>query len=100
RNWNGLVGRVTRSVPERLGMDELAKSHFHLVGNGEMVNLVETALHRAGVLPDGVSTETYFNHYARVDEDEVERLAARFKASAGIQNAPVKGRGLIEYEDV
>jgi NAD(P)H-flavin reductase len=78
-DWKGLAGRVTQCVPERIGGEGLQELHFHLVGNGEMVQLVKSALHAAGVLPDRVSIETYFNHYVHPDKDEVEQLAARFR---------------------
>lgn len=78
-DWTGLVGRVTQCVPEHVGGEALKKLHFHLVGNGEMVLLMEAALLLAGLSQDRVSIETYFNHTVRLDRDEVERLAARFK---------------------
>jgi hypothetical protein len=37
------------------------------------------ALHQAGVFPERISIETYFNHYAQPPDDEVRRLAARFR---------------------
>jgi ferredoxin-NADP reductase len=77
--WRGLKGRVTESVPSLLDSQKLSSYHFHLVGNGEMVNLVEAALHRAGVSERRVSTETYFNHYNEPAENDVEDLAMRFK---------------------
>jgi NAD(P)H-flavin reductase len=78
-SWRGLTGRVTERVPERIGPQELETTHFHLVGNGEMVNLLEKALHGAGVSAGRVSIETYFNHYSVPPDAEVNRLAARFK---------------------
>jgi NAD(P)H-flavin reductase len=77
--WRGLKGRVTETVPSLLESVRLSSCHFHLVGNGEMVNLVEAALHRAGVSERRVSTETYFNHYNEPGEYEVEELAMRFR---------------------
>lgn len=53
--------------------------HFHLVGNGEMVHFVRKALRRAGLAPERVSIETYFNHHAEPPEPEVEALAARIR---------------------
>lgn len=80
--WYGLKGRVTESVPECLTRQELTSSHFHLVGNGEMVHLVRRALHHAGVATNRVSIETYFNHYANPSTDRVEELASRFRNGA------------------
>ena len=76
--WRGSIGRVTESVPARIHDEELKICHFHLVGNGEMVHVMRKALHLAGVTPERVSIETYFNHYAQPSDAEVHRLASRF----------------------
>jgi NAD(P)H-flavin reductase len=76
--WNGLRGRVTDSVPDQIDRRDLATAHFHLVGNGEMVRLVESSLHRAGVFPARISIETYFNHYAHPSDHEIDQLTERF----------------------
>lgn len=81
--WRGLTGRVTDCVPDRIHKEELEVCHFHLVGNGEMVHVMRKALHYAGVSPERVSIETYFNHYAQPPDDEVHRLAARFIRNGG-----------------
>ena len=77
--WRGLTGRVTDCVPARIHNEELEVCHFHLVGNGEMVHVMRKALHHAGVSPERVSIETYFNHFAHPPDDEVHHLAARFR---------------------
>ena len=79
--WRGLVGRVTDCVPEQIDKDYLESYHFHLVGNGEMVHVMRKALHLAGLFPERVSIETYFNHYAQPPDDDVHRLAARFRSN-------------------
>lgn len=79
--WNGLHGHVTDHIPALLERDLLNAYHFHLVGNGEMVHFVRKALHRAGLAPERVSIETYFNHHAEPPEAEVEALAARLRES-------------------
>jgi len=76
--WHGLTGRVTESVPKCIDPQHLGVTHFHLVGNGEMVHLMKKALHRAGVLPPRVSIETYFNHHAIPESIAVDELAAKF----------------------
>ena len=76
--WRGLTGRVTDCVPAWIDKNNLEAYHFHLVGNGEMVQLMRKALHRAGTFPERVTIETYFNHYAQPADAEVHRLAARF----------------------
>ena len=77
--WKGLQGYVTDHIPTLLQSDTLNAYHFHLVGNGEMVHFVRKALRRAGLIPERVSTETYFNHHADPPETEVEALAARLR---------------------
>jgi hypothetical protein len=42
-----------------------------------MVHLVRRALTSADVLPERVSIETYFNHYVRPLNEDVERIAAK-----------------------
>jgi ferredoxin-NADP reductase len=79
--WRGSIGRVTDSVPARIRNEELKVCHFHLVGNGEMVHVMRKALHLAGVVPERVSIETYFNHYAHPPDAEVQRLAGRFRSN-------------------
>jgi ferredoxin-NADP reductase len=76
--WSGLRGRVTESVPDQIDPRDLATAHFHLVGNGEMVRLVESSLHRARVSPVRISIETYFNHYADPSDEDVDQLTERF----------------------
>jgi NAD(P)H-flavin reductase len=77
RGWMGLEGRVTECVPEQLDLNDLHSSHFHLVGNGDMVHLMRKALVRAGVSPGRVSIETYFNHHAEPPELEIDLLVDR-----------------------
>jgi NAD(P)H-flavin reductase len=76
--WSGLRGRVTDRVSEMLDPAKLTTYHFHLVGNGEMVHLVQKALAAAGVSLARISIETYFNHYVQPLNEEVERVAAQF----------------------
>jgi NAD(P)H-flavin reductase len=76
-SWKGLKGHVTDQVPALLESDTLNAYHFHLVGNGEMVHFVRKALHRAGIAPERVSIETYFNHHAEPPDHEVEAFATR-----------------------
>lgn len=75
---NGLTGRVTEVVPNLIDREHLHSYHFHLVGNGEMVHLMRTALYRAGVSTARVSIETYFNHYAEPPDEAIDQLVARF----------------------
>ena len=80
--WEGFTGRVTEVVPEQIGLNDIMKYHFHLVGNGEMVRLMQRALNRAGVALRRISIETYFNHYVEPSDDAVEQLATKFRGES------------------
>ena len=56
------------------------ETHFHLIGNGAMVNEWKEGLAKAGVPEDFVTTETYFNHKAEADADVVERISTKIAA--------------------
>ena len=47
--WEGLTGRVTESVPGLL--DQIPGTHFHLVGNHDMIENYHEALRRARQQP-------------------------------------------------
>ena len=57
-----------------------ADTHFHLIGNGAMVNEWKEGLGMAGVPEDFVTTETYFNHKAEADAEVVERISTKIAA--------------------
>jgi NAD(P)H-flavin reductase len=79
QSWQGLTGRVTDCVPDKIDRRKLETYHFHLVGNGEMVHLMRRALHRAGVSSGRVSIETYFSHHVELLVVDIEKLADRFR---------------------
>jgi NAD(P)H-flavin reductase len=80
-SWSGFRGRVTDWIPQELNSSKLETHHFHLVGNGEMVHMVRSALYGAGVARERVSIETYFNHHATPDNAEIDRLTVQFRDS-------------------
>lgn len=51
-------------------------THYHLIGNGQMVSEFKAGLQQAGVKEDKVTVEMYFNHKAEVDQDAVDRIAS------------------------
>jgi len=55
------------------------RTHYHLIGNGQMVSEFKEGLQKAGVADDKVTVEMYFNHRAEVDAEAVERIAAAVK---------------------
>lgn len=62
----------------------LADTHFHLIGNGQMVQEFQAGLKNAGVPKDKVTVEMYFNHKAKVDEDTVDRIAKMVQEMAAM----------------
>ena len=74
-------GRISSETPLATIADIAdAETHFHLIGNGEMVNEWKAGLGKAGVADDFVTTETYFNHKAEADADVVERISTTIAA--------------------
>lgn len=76
---SGETGRISSSI-ENLSsvfnhVSDLEKTHFHLIGNGQMVNEWKEGLSRAGVHEDKVTVETYFNHREPIDEKSVEVIS-------------------------
>lgn len=51
-------------------------THYHLIGNGQMVNEFKAGLSKALVPEDRVTIEQYFNHKADVSDDVIDRIAA------------------------
>ncbi|MDP2310865.1 MAG: FAD-dependent oxidoreductase [Pseudomonadota bacterium] len=70
--WTGRAGRVSA----HLGSVATADAHWHLVGNGAMVIDVRAGLLGAGVAPERITTETYFNRGTSPDPRVVEAIVA------------------------
>jgi ferredoxin-NADP reductase len=77
-NNENLQAVVAGGVALGLGLGD---SHFHLIGNAQMVKEWQAGLQKAGVPGDKVTVESYFNHKAPIDEKAVERIAAAVSAS-------------------
>ena len=69
------AGRVGVAVPPLLG-ELTPQTHFHLVGNGQMVKELKGGLLGGGVAEERVTTETYFNGKEEADADVVDHVAA------------------------
>ena len=62
----------------------LKETHYHLIGNGQLVNEWKQGLAKAGVPEEKVTVESYFNHKANLDNDRISRIAneiSKFAAS-------------------
>mmetsp|Transcript_11725 Transcript_11725/g.13790 ORF Transcript_11725/g.13790 Transcript_11725/m.13790 type:complete len:310 (+) Transcript_11725:58-987(+) len=60
----------------------LKDTHYHLIGNGQMVSEFKEGLKQAGVPKDKVTIEMYFNHKEPKNDDVVNRIAGAISASA------------------
>lgn len=76
-SWNGFRGRVTEVIPPLI--NDFENTHFHLVGNGQMVSEFIDALKEIGVPHYRITKETYFNHGAKSDHQTVKEITNRFK---------------------
>lgn len=64
----------------------IADSHYHLIGNGQMVNEWKQGLEEAGVPEERVTVEQYFNHKSEADEAAIaiKRIASSISAGAAV----------------
>ena len=53
----------------------ISETHYHLIGNGQMVREWKEGLEKAGVPAERVTIESYFNHRADTDNGAIERIA-------------------------
>merc|ERR1712151_406346 len=53
----------------------LEETHYHLIGNGQLVQEFQAGLRKAGVPDDKVTVEMYFNHKAAKDMEAVDRIS-------------------------
>lgn len=93
--WTPIVtsqtGRISASQENLKDIFESAKeltvndTHYHLIGNGQMVNEWRKGLNNGGVPKEYVTFENYFNTFANVDEQAIENIAQAVAAHCGIQ---------------
>jgi len=75
-------GRLSSSIDNMKAITETAftsgieDTHYHLIGNGQMVSEFKAGLEKAGVPDDKVTLEIYFNQKAEMDAEAVDRIAA------------------------
>eukprot|EP00554_Chaetoceros_debilis_P010356 CAMPEP_0194109978 /NCGR_PEP_ID=MMETSP0150-20130528/9339_1 /TAXON_ID=122233 /ORGANISM="Chaetoceros debilis, Strain MM31A-1" /LENGTH=330 /DNA_ID=CAMNT_0038799039 /DNA_START=87 /DNA_END=1079 /DNA_ORIENTATION=+ len=85
-SWNSVVtsvdGRLSSSTEnlEKFLNASSSETHYHLIGNGQMVSEFKEGLAKAGVSDERVTVESYFNHKAAIDNERVDRIAAHFAA--------------------
>ena len=84
-SWKAIItsdqGRISATVDSLRALTDskfgagLEDTHYHLIGNGQMVSEFKAGLQKAGVKDDKVTMEMYFNHKVEVDADTVSRIA-------------------------
>lgn len=79
-DWQGLRGHITTAVAGRL--ENINDKHFHLVGNGAMINEMRQALSDAGIAKEQVSTESFFNHRAEADKEKITAISEALAQSS------------------
>lgn len=60
----------------------LDNTHYHLIGNGQMVSEFKQGLQKLDIPDDKVTVEMYFNHKGEIDAEVVDRIAAAVKETA------------------
>jgi len=85
----GNIGRLSSSdtnlkVIEASDDLSLLDTHYHLIGNGQMVQEWKEGLSKAGV-PDGkVTTELYFNHKEKANDKAISNITKFVKKSCAV----------------
>lgn len=64
---------------------ELNDTHYHLIGNGQLVNEFKAGLAKASVPDDKVTVESYFNHKEAVRDDVIDRIANVIASTACVE---------------
>lgn len=62
----------------------LEDTHYHLIGNGQMVSEFKEGLQKAGVPDEKITVEMYFNHKAEVGAEAVDRIASAVMETAAV----------------
>lgn len=72
---------LTASI-EGLGISD---THYHLIGNGQMVSEWKEGLKEAGVPEERVTVEMYFNHKAQPDKKAMDTIASAVTSACAVQ---------------
>jgi ferredoxin-NADP reductase len=82
------TGRISHSeenvrmITATDGICDVKDTHYHLIGNGQLVNEWKAGLAQAGVPEQKVTVESYFNHKAPSSEKAIETIANAISAAA------------------
>jgi hypothetical protein len=58
------------------GTCSIRSTHYHLIGNGQMVNEWKAGLEKAGVPKQRVTVEAYFNTFSETDPNVIDTIAS------------------------
>ena len=64
-----------------LGIED---THYHLIGNGQLVSEFKAGLSKAGVPDNKVTVEMYFNHKAESNHDAIDRIANMISSTKAV----------------
>ena len=67
----------------------VSETHYHVIGNGQLVNEFKQGLAKAGVSESLVTEESYFNHQAKVEAKAVENIAKVVASKAKVPASDV-----------
>jgi len=95
--WNVFItsamGRISGSdeniqlvAPVDKDVCSLTETHYHLIGNGQLVNEWKAGLTKAGVQESKITVEYYFNFKSESNEEAIDRIAS-FTSSTAITPA-------------
>lgn len=81
------IGRLSSSeVNAGLVVNEdicsLTETHYHLIGNGQMVAEWRDGLSKAGVPDERITVESYFNHKSEPSEEAIETITKVIREAA------------------
>jgi len=61
-------------INEKTNISALTNTHYHIIGNGQLVTEWKEGLAKAGVPSSRVTVEAYFNHSAKPDPSAIENI--------------------------
>eukprot|EP00977_Amphora_coffeiformis_P014730 scaffold4214_cov172-Amphora_coffeaeformis.AAC.1 len=68
----------------------LSETHYHLIGNGQLVQEWQQGLQQANVPKNRITTEIYFNHRAEQDAHRVAQIASAIRAASAVSAEAAK----------
>jgi len=91
--WTAIISEVDGRISSNSNLEKFfgkginyKNFHFHLIGNGQMVNEWRAGLIQGGLPEEQITIEQYFNHKAVVNEEVIERIASSLFKENVVQN--------------